>query len=100
MSNILVTGAHGPLGNEMQRLAEQDAENMYVFTDVAELDITDLDAIRRCMTEYRISDEFPSKVKKPAFSVLDKTKVKKDFDYVIPYRRDSLVKCNHELDKI
>ena len=27
MSNILVTGAHGPLGNEMQRLAEQDAEN-------------------------------------------------------------------------
>ena len=103
MSNILVTGAHGPLGNEMQRLAEQDAENMYVFTDVAELDITDLDAIRRCMTEYRISivvncaaicdirschsDEFPSKVKK-------------DFDYVIPYRRDSLVKCNHELDKI
>ena len=33
MSNILVTGAHGPLGNEMQRLAEQDAENMYVFTD-------------------------------------------------------------------
>ena len=116
MSNILVTGAHGPLGNEMQRLAEQDAENMYVFTDVAELDITDLDAIRRCMTEYRISivvncaaicdirschsDEFPSKVKKPAFSVLDKTKVKKDFYYVIPYRRDSLVKCNHELDKI
>ena len=87
MSNILVTGAHGPLGNEMQRLAEQDAENMYVFTDVAELDITDLDAIRRCMTEYRISivvncaaicdirschsDEFPSKVKKPAFSVLE-----------------------------
>lgn len=31
MSNILVTGAHGPLGNEMQRLAEQDAENSYGF---------------------------------------------------------------------
>ena len=46
------------------------------------------------------SDEFPSKVKRPAFSVLDKTKIKKDFDYVIPYWRDSLVKCNHELDKI
>ena len=46
------------------------------------------------------SDEFPSKVKRPAFSVLDKTKIKKDFDYVIPYWRDSLVKCIHELDKI
>ena len=51
----MVTGAHGQLGNEMQRLAERDTENTYVFTDVAELDITDLDAIRRCMTEHRIS---------------------------------------------
>ncbi|MFR3329470.1 MAG: dTDP-4-dehydrorhamnose reductase [Odoribacter splanchnicus] len=288
MSNILVTGSNGQLGNEIQRLAATDRDNSYVFTDVAELDITDLDAIRRCMTEHRISivvncaaytnvdkaeddeetagrinhlavenlavackeqgavlihvstdyvfqgdgnlpcredeptnplgvygktklagekaiekvgcrylifrtawlyssfgnnfvktmrrltagrdqlsvvfdqvgtptyagdlaalivyviktgkykdyrgiyhfsnegvcswydfakeiaalsgnicdirpchsDEFPSKVKRPAFSVLDKTKIKKDFDYVIPYWRDSLVKCIHELDKI
>ena len=107
MSNILVTGAHGPLGNEMQRLAEQDAENMYVFTDVAELDITDLDAIRRCMTEYRISivvncaaicdirschsDEFPSKVKKPAFSVLDKICETLNCDYgdIIEYVKEN-----------
>lgn len=45
------------------------------------------------------SDEFPSKVKRPAFSVLDKTKVKKDFDYIIPYWKDSLVKCLNELKK-
>lgn len=44
------------------------------------------------------SDEFPSKVKRPAFSVLDKTKVKKDFDYVVPYWKDSLIKCIHELN--
>ena len=44
------------------------------------------------------SDEFPSKVKRPAFSVLDKTKVKKDFDYVIPYWKDSLIKCINELN--
>ena len=43
------------------------------------------------------SDEFPSKVKRPNFSVLDKTKVKKDFDYVIPYWKDSLIKCINEL---
>ncbi|MBD9179784.1 MAG: NAD(P)-dependent oxidoreductase, partial [Odoribacter splanchnicus] len=44
------------------------------------------------------SDEFPSKVKRPAFSVLDKTKVKKDFGYVVPYWKDSLIKCINELN--
>ncbi len=46
------------------------------------------------------SDEFPSKVKRPAFSVLDKTRVKRDFDCVIPYWKDSLVKCINELKRI
>lgn len=43
------------------------------------------------------SSEFPSKVNRPAFSVLDKTKVKVDFAYNIPYWRDSLVKCINKL---
>lgn len=55
MNNILVTGANGQLGNEMRRLAGSKAKNRYLFTDVAELDITDLAAIRRCMEENDIS---------------------------------------------
>ena len=43
------------------------------------------------------SDEFPSKVKRPHFSVLDKTKVKKTFGITVPYWKDSLVKCIEEL---
>lgn len=39
------------------------------------------------------SDEFPSPVKRPAFSVLDKTKVKKTFGLSIPYWTDSLRIC-------
>lgn len=39
------------------------------------------------------SDEFPSPVKRPAFSVLDKTKVKKTFGIKVPYWTDSLRKC-------
>ncbi len=39
------------------------------------------------------SDEFPSKVKRPAFSVLDKSKIKSVFDYKIPYWTDSLKNC-------
>lgn len=45
------------------------------------------------------SSEFPSKVKRPAFSVLDKTKVRIDFAYDIPYWKDSLVKCINELNQ-
>ena len=43
------------------------------------------------------SDEFPSKVKRPHFSVLDKTKLKLAFGVEIPYWKDSLVKCINEL---
>ena len=45
------------------------------------------------------SDEFPSKVKRPHFSVLDKTKVKNTFAVQIPYWKDSLIKCLTELKK-
>ncbi len=39
------------------------------------------------------SDEFPSPVKRPSFSVLDKTKVKKTFGLQVPYWTDSLREC-------
>lgn len=39
------------------------------------------------------SDEFPSPVKRPAFSVLDKTKVKETFGVKVPYWTDSLKNC-------
>lgn len=39
------------------------------------------------------SDEFPSKVTRPSYSVLDKTKVKTQFGIKVPYWTDSLNKC-------
>ena len=44
------------------------------------------------------SDEFPSKVKRPSYSVLDKTKIKKTFDITIPYWKDSLTNCISNLN--
>lgn len=44
--NILVTGANGQLGNEMRRVSTGSADR-YLFTDVAELDITDSEAVER-----------------------------------------------------
>lgn len=44
------------------------------------------------------SNEFPSKVTRPSYSVLDKTMVKNDFNITIPYWKDSLIKCIHQLE--
>ena len=43
------------------------------------------------------SDEFPSPVKRPAYSVLDKTKVKESFDINVPYWTSSLKECLHNM---
>lgn len=45
------------------------------------------------------SDEFPSPVKRPAYSVLDKTKVKETFGINVPYWTDSLKVCINNLKK-
>ena len=54
MKNILVTGANGQLGNEMRLLAEVNKEYAYFFTDVAELDICDEQAVRNFVAEHQI----------------------------------------------
>lgn len=61
MINILVTGANGQLGNEM-RIISKNSTDKYIFTDVNQvdglettyLDITDVDAIRKMVSEYRV----------------------------------------------
>lgn len=50
---ILVTGANGQLGREMQRLGAV-SPNQYIFTDVEELDITDGQAVEQFIEEQKI----------------------------------------------
>lgn len=61
----------------------------YDFTKmIAEYNGTTACDIRPCH-----SDEFPSPVKRPSYSVLDKTKIKETFGLEVPYWTDSLRKC-------
>ena len=52
--NILVTGANGQLGNEMQVLSEEHARHTCFFTDVQELDICDEQAVHEFVKGNRI----------------------------------------------
>ena len=45
------------------------------------------------------SEEFPSPVKRPHFSVLDKRKIKETFGIKVPYWTDSLEVCMKQLEK-
>lgn len=61
----------------------------YDFTKM----IASLSGHNACDIQPCHSDEFPSKVIRPAFSVLDKTKIKQTFGLSIPYWLDSLKVC-------
>ena len=52
--NILITGCNGQLGNEMQLLEKEDAANNYFNTDVAELDITNVEAIEQFLAANKV----------------------------------------------
>lgn len=57
--NILVTGANGQLGNEVQIVSKQSEKDHYFFTDVCEgyekLDITDIDKVRAFVNDHDIN---------------------------------------------
>ena len=61
----------------------------YDFTKI----IADIAGNTACDIQPCHSDEFPSPVKRPAYSVLDKTKIKETFGLKVPYWTDSLQKC-------
>lgn len=65
----------------------------YDFTKV----IAELAGQTECDIQPCHSNEFPSPVKRPAYSVLDKTKIKETFGIRIPYWTDSLRICIHNL---
>ena len=55
--------------------------------------IAELAGNTACDIEPCHSDEFPSPVVRPAYSVLDKTKIKETFGIRVPYWTDSLKRC-------
>lgn len=52
--NILITGCNGQLGNEMQLLQGENEQHQYFNTDVAELDITNQQAVEAFVSDKKI----------------------------------------------
>ncbi|MDR2652228.1 MAG: dTDP-4-dehydrorhamnose reductase [Prevotellaceae bacterium] len=50
---ILVTGANGQLGSEIQKISKENHSIQYIFTDYAELDITNRNSVKAFFTEQK-----------------------------------------------
>lgn len=77
--NILITGCNGQLGNEMQLLEKLHPEYRYFNTDVAELNITNSEAIERFVTDNAIDGI----VNCAAYTAVDKAEENQDFCQVL-----------------
>ena len=54
----------------------------------------------KCNVSPVLSNQFPTPAKRPAYSVLNKSKIKNTFDLNIPYWRDSLKNCLEKIQKL
>lgn len=82
----------GVLENPKEGIYHFSNEGVCSWYDFTKM-IAECAAHKDCDIQPCHSDEFPSKVKRPSFSVLDKTKIKEAFEIKIPYWTDSLKQC-------
>lgn len=77
-------------GNEgIYHYSNEGVCSWYDFTKM----IAEIAGNKECDIQPCHSDEFPSPVVRPSYSVLDKTKYKSTFDKTVPYWTDSLKTC-------
>ncbi len=106
MHKILVVGSNGQLGNELGLVAKKDIRNqIYHFSNEGDCSRYDFTVAineafgHNCIVLPCHSDEFPSKVTRPNYSVLDKTKIKNALGIEIPHWRSSMMECVKALRK-
>ena len=88
----LATAIVAALKNPVEGIYHYSNEGVCSWYDFTKM-IDEYAGNKTCDIQPCHSDEFPSPVKRPAYSVLDKTKAKETFEITIPYWTNSLKKC-------
>lgn len=88
LANVIITTLKNPKDG-IYHFSNEGLCSWFDFTKM----IADITDNRSCNIQPCHSDEFPSKVKRPSFSVLDKTFIKNTFGIIVPYWVDSLKEC-------
>lgn len=88
----LATAIIAALKNPVEGIYHYSNEGVCSWFDFTKM-IAEYAGNKNCDIQPCHSNEFPSPVKRPSYSVLDKTKIKEIFCITIPYWIDSLKKC-------
>ena len=92
----LATAIVAALKNPVEGIYHYSNEGVCSWYDFTKM-IVEIAGNTNCDIHPCHSDEFPSPVKRPAYSVLDKTKIKETFGITVPYWTDSLKVCMKKL---
>ncbi|MDR1527474.1 MAG: dTDP-4-dehydrorhamnose reductase [Dysgonamonadaceae bacterium] len=79
VKNILITGAKGQLGSEIQEIAAHYPGFHFIPTDVAELDLTDKAAVENCIATHKIDYA----INCAAYTAVDKAETEVELCYAI-----------------
>lgn len=92
----LATAIVAALKNPVEGVYHYSNEGVCSWFDFTKM-IADYCGNKDCEILPCHSNEFPSPVTRPSYSVLDKTKIKETFGITVPYWTDSLKKCINNL---
>ena len=79
--------------SKLYHFSNEGVASWYDFA-VAIMEISNID----CLVNPLETKDYPTLAKRPHYSILNKNKIKNDFNITIPYWRDSLVKCIEKLN--
>mgnify|MGYP000630978248 CR=1 FL=1 len=93
----ILSNQHGRIdkSGKIYHFSNEGVASWYDFA-AAIMEINKLD----CVVLPIETKDYPTLAKRPHYSVLNKTKIKKDFNVTIPYWRHSLVKCIEKLNAL
>lgn len=92
---IILTAVEKGIKPGMYHFSNEGVTSWYDFTKA----IHRIAGIKGCHVKPLRTSEYPTPAKRPAYSVLDKAKLKKAYDIEIPYWEDSLAECINRLEK-
>lgn len=86
------------INNEKPEIYHYSNEGVASWYDFAKaiFELAEID----CVVNPITTDHYPTPAKRPHYGLLNKTKIKQDFNLAIPYWRDSLRECLHELGEL
>lgn len=94
----LATAIEAALKNPVEGVYHYSNEGVCSWYDFTKM-IAEYSGQTKCDIQPCHSNEFPSPVTRPSYSVLDKTKIKETFGIKVPYWTESLRKCINNLKK-